>query len=209
MSEEKKAQSRKWVNGYTAAGTVIVVAAVIPGMTSAALVTIEGHMCYQIGKIYRGDSYTMQEALLAARIVGLVAVAAPILAMEALNAIPLAGWAVKGGVAATVIKGLGEAIIAHYEKQERQEAIQMPKSVDGIIDVTATDITPASPPTALPFMTSSSIHESNSSGKFMSGRSLVITAMFMRSLIARCFCKLIYAISPTTMSGFHSKCRSQ
>lgn len=35
-----------------------VIAAVIPGSTSAALVAMEAHMCYQIGKIYRGDNYT-------------------------------------------------------------------------------------------------------------------------------------------------------
>ena len=77
-------------------------------------------MCYQIGKIYRGDDYTMQEAVAAARVVGMVAVAAPLLAMEALNAIPFAGWAVKGGIAGSVIKTLGEAIIAYYEKLGRR-----------------------------------------------------------------------------------------
>ena len=56
----------------------------------------------------------------AARVIGLLAVTAPLLAMEALNAIPFAGWAVKGGIAGGVIKTLGEAIITYYEKQERQ-----------------------------------------------------------------------------------------
>ena len=119
-NDDKKIRARKWVNGYTVAGTSIVIAAVIPGSTSAALAAMEGHMCYQIGKIYRGDNYTMQEAVAAARVIGMVAIAAPLLAMEALNAIPFAGWAVKGGVAGGVIKALGEAIISHYEKLERR-----------------------------------------------------------------------------------------
>jgi uncharacterized protein (DUF697 family) len=117
---DNKSRARKWVNGYAIAGTGVVIAAVIPGSTSAALVAMESHMCYQIGKIYRGDDYTMQEALAAARVIGMVAVAAPLLAMEALNAIPFAGWAVKGGVAGGVIKTLGEAIITYYEKLERR-----------------------------------------------------------------------------------------
>jgi len=117
---DNKTRARRWVNGYAIAGTGVVIAAVIPGSTSAALVAMEGHMCYQIGKIYRGDDYTMQEAVAAARVVGMVAVAAPLLAMEALNAIPFAGWAVKGGIAGSVIKTLGEAIIAYYEKLGRR-----------------------------------------------------------------------------------------
>jgi uncharacterized protein (DUF697 family) len=122
---DNKSRARKWVNGYAIAGTGVVIAAVIPGATSAALVTMEGHMCYQIGKIYRGDDYTMQEAIAAARVVGMVAVAAPLLALEALNAIPLAGWAVKGVIAGGVIKTLGEAIIAYYEKLQRQGSGQI------------------------------------------------------------------------------------
>ena len=77
-------------------------------------------MCYQIGKIYRGEDYTMKEAVAVARIVGLVAIAAPMVALEAANAVHIAGWAVKGTIAGGVIKTLGEAIIARYEKMERE-----------------------------------------------------------------------------------------
>ena len=121
MSEptnDKKSRARKWVNGYTVAGTAVVIAAIIPGTTSTALAAMEAHMCYQIGKIYRGENYTMKEAVAVARIVGLVAIAAPMVALEAMNAIPIAGWAVKGTIAGGVIKTLGEAIIARYEKME-------------------------------------------------------------------------------------------
>ncbi len=118
--EKGKTRARKWVNGYTVAGTAIVIAAIIPGTTSTALAAMEAHMCYQIGLIYRGKDYTMKEAIAVARIVGLVAIAAPMIALEAANAIPIAGWAVKGTIAGGVIKTLGEAIIARYEKMERE-----------------------------------------------------------------------------------------
>src|SRR6204780_250505 len=108
-TDDKKARARKWVNGYTVAGTAVVIAAIIPGTTSTALAAMEAHMCYQIGKIYRGEDYTMKEAVAVARIVGLVAIAAPMVALEAANAVPIAGWAVKGTIAGGVIKTLGEA----------------------------------------------------------------------------------------------------
>lgn len=123
---DKKAKARAWVNGYTAAGTGIVVAAILPGTTSAALMGIEVTMCYQIGKIYRSDKYTMQEAIAAARVVGLVAIAAQMIALEALDFVPGPGWLVKGGVAGGVIKTLGEAVIKHYEKLEQQADASLP-----------------------------------------------------------------------------------
>jgi uncharacterized protein (DUF697 family) len=119
-TDEKKGRARKWVNGYTVAGTAVVIAAIIPGTTSTALAAMEAHMCYAIGKIYKGEDYTMKEAVAVARIVGLVAIAAPMVALEAANAVPIAGWAVKGTIAGGVIKTLGEAIIARYEKMERE-----------------------------------------------------------------------------------------
>jgi len=138
-TDEKKSRARKWVNGYTVAGTAIVIAAIIPGTTSTALAAMEAHMCYAIGKIYKGEDYTMKEAVAVARIVGLVAIAAPMIALEAANAVPIAGRAVKGTIAGGVIKTLGEAIIARYEKMEAE-------GMDGdIIDVPGTPETPAHP----------------------------------------------------------------
>ena len=138
-TDEKKARARKWVNGYTVAGTAVVIAAIIPGTTSTALAAMEAHMCYQIGKIYRGEDYTMKEAVAVARIVGLVAIAAPMVALEAANAVPIAGWAVKGTIAGGVIKTLGEAIIARYEKMEAG-------GTDGeVIDVPGAAEIPAQP----------------------------------------------------------------
>jgi uncharacterized protein (DUF697 family) len=116
-TDEKKARARKWVNGYTVAGTAVVIAAIIPGTTSTALAAMEAHMCYAIGKIYKGEDYTMKEAVAVARIVGLVAIAAPMVALEAANAVPIAGWAVKGTIAGGVGKTAGRAVERHEFKR--------------------------------------------------------------------------------------------
>ena len=114
----KRDRARTWVNGYTVAGAAIVVAAVFPGGSSAALATMEMTMCYQIGKIYRGDDYQWGEAVAAAGVVGLASVVGKLAALEALNLVPFAGWAAKAPIAAGIIKGLGEAIIAFYEQTD-------------------------------------------------------------------------------------------
>ena len=112
----KKEKARKWVNGYAVTGAVVVVAAFFPGSTAAALMVIEAEMCFEIGKIYRGDDFTFTEAVAAAGAVGLVAVAGKIAALEALSLVPFAGWAAKAPIAGGLIKGLGEAVIAYYEE---------------------------------------------------------------------------------------------
>jgi uncharacterized protein (DUF697 family) len=116
--KSKKERARVWVHSYLVIGTGIVIAAVVPGATSAALMAMESHMAYEIGKIYRGNEFTMAEGLRVAAAVGIAAVAGQLAALEALNLIPVAGWAVKGAVAGGVIKALGEAIIYHYEALE-------------------------------------------------------------------------------------------
>ena len=115
MAKSKAERARTWVNSYVVLGTGIVVAAVVPGSTSAALMAMEGHMCFEIGKIYRGDDFTMAEGMRVAAAVGIAAVIGQVAALEALNLVPFAGWAAKGVIAGGIIKGLGEAIIYHFE----------------------------------------------------------------------------------------------
>ena len=75
MSEKsKKERARAWVHSYMAIGIGVVVAAFVPGSTSAALMTMEAHMCYEIGKIYKGQDYTMAEAVRTAAAVGLASI---------------------------------------------------------------------------------------------------------------------------------------
>lgn len=64
-------------------------------------------------------------------------------ALEAANAVPIAGWAVKGTIAGGVIKTLGEAIITRYEKME------MEGTNGAIIDMPLVLESPALAPDAL------------------------------------------------------------
>lgn len=118
----KRERAREWVNNYAITGTGIVVAAIVPGSTSVALMAIEATMCFHIGRIYRGEDFSMKEAGAIAGSVGLAAVAGQIVALEALTLIPWAGWAAKGAIAGGIIKGLGEAIISYYESKDAQSS---------------------------------------------------------------------------------------
>jgi uncharacterized protein (DUF697 family) len=118
----KAERARDWVNGYAVTGTAIVVAAIIPGSTTVVLTGVEATMCYQIGKIYKGDGYPWADAVQAAGLVGLVSIVAKAAALEALNFVPFAGWAAKAAIAGGIIKGLGEAVINHYEDEAAANA---------------------------------------------------------------------------------------
>ena len=115
MAKSKADRARAWVNGYVVIGTGIVVAAVLPGTTAVALIAIEEHMCYEIGKIYRGQDYSLGDAVKQSLAIGITAIAAQVAALEALNLLPGPGWLIKGATAGTAIKALGELIIKHYE----------------------------------------------------------------------------------------------
>jgi uncharacterized protein (DUF697 family) len=119
---EKKERARKWVNGYAATGTAIAVAAIVPGTTTAALCMLEQTMCYQIGKIYKGDDYKLSDAIQVAGLIGFVGLLAKAAALEALNFVPFAGWAAKGAIAGSIIKSMGELVIKHYEDEELSNA---------------------------------------------------------------------------------------
>ena len=118
MAKSNKERARVWVHSYVALGTGIVIAAVVPGTTSIALAAMETHMCYEIGKIYKGVEFSAGDAGAVAAAVGIAAIAGQMAALEALNFVPFAGWAVKGAIAGGIIKALGEAIITHFEALE-------------------------------------------------------------------------------------------
>ncbi len=121
---DNKESARKWVRGYMAAGTTIVVAAVVPGSTSAALSILELTMCYHIGRIYQGETYSWDDARIAMQVIGVAALTAKgaaSVALEALNFAPVYGWVAKAPIAAGVIKALGEAVIAYYESLDAKQ----------------------------------------------------------------------------------------
>lgn len=114
----KRDEAKNWVHGYTTVGMGIVIAAIIPGSTSLALMGLEATMAYHIGKIYK-DLFTMDDALEVAQKVGLAAVLGKIAALEALTLVPFAGWAVKAPIAGAVIELLGHSIIDHFENETK------------------------------------------------------------------------------------------
>ena len=119
-TESKRARSKKWVNGYALTGGGVAAAAIIPGATSAALFTLETTMVLHIGRIYRGQQFSKEDAVAvvgAAGFMGTVGLGSKI-AMEGLNFFPVVGWAIKGGIAGSVIKTLGELIIKYFESIE-------------------------------------------------------------------------------------------
>lgn len=116
---EKRKLARKWVNGYTATGTALVIAVChVPGLATGVCVTIEGVMCYQIGKIYRGTDYSMSDATAAAASIGLASLVGTIAAIEASALLGPVGWPVKGPLTAGLIKALGELVIKYYESMD-------------------------------------------------------------------------------------------
>jgi len=116
----KRELAMNWIHGYTAVGVGIVIAAIVPGSTSVALLGLEATMAFHIGKIYK-DLFTMDDALKVAREVGLAAVIGKVAALEALNFVPFAGWAVKAPIAGVVIELLGHSIIQHFENETETE----------------------------------------------------------------------------------------
>jgi uncharacterized protein (DUF697 family) len=123
MSTSKLERARNWVNGYAATGGGVAAAAIIPGATTAALFTLETTMVIHIGRIYRGEHFSKSDATAvigAAGFAGTIGLGAK-MAMEGLTFFPVVGWLIKGGIAASVIKALGEVIIKYFESIERSE----------------------------------------------------------------------------------------
>ena len=112
----RREKAEKWVNGYTGAGVAaVVVASPIPGAASTILCGIEATMAYQIGKIYKGDGWSMADAKAAAGIIGLASFTGKIAALEAAILLgPLAPFG-KAAIAGGIVKGLGQLVIRHFE----------------------------------------------------------------------------------------------
>jgi len=112
---EIRRKAEKWVNGYTATGAGLVVAtALVPGAGTAVLISIEGVMCYQIGKFYKHD-YTESDGLAAASVIGIASFLGPIAVFEASLVLGPLAFAAKPAIAAGIIKSMGQLVIKHFE----------------------------------------------------------------------------------------------
>jgi len=113
---QKRKRAEEWVNGYTAAGVAaVVVVSPVPGAATPILCGIEATMCWNIGKQYRGDAWTMADAKAVAGLIGLAAFTGQIIALEA--ALLLGPFAPigKAAIAGSIIKGMGKLIVRHFE----------------------------------------------------------------------------------------------
>jgi uncharacterized protein (DUF697 family) len=113
---QKRRRAEGWVNGYTATAiAAVVVVSPVPGAATPILCGIEATMCWNIGKQYRGDGWTMADAKAVAGLIGLAAFAGQIIALEA--AILLGPFAPigKAAIAGSIVKGMGKLIIRHFE----------------------------------------------------------------------------------------------
>lgn len=117
MSYAQKQKARAWVNGNSAAGVAVVVAAApLPGVGTLALITQEVAMAYYIGGIYKAD-FSHGDAKAVAAAVGLGTVAGKLAAFEAASLAGPFAYLLKPPIAAGIIKGLGEAIISYCENK--------------------------------------------------------------------------------------------
>lgn len=112
---QKRAKAEAWVNGYTATGVGMVLAvALVPAAATGILCTIEGIMCYQIGKIYK-HNWSMGEGTATAGVIGLASLAGKIAALEAAILTGPFAFVIKPAIAGGIIKGMGQLVIKHFE----------------------------------------------------------------------------------------------
>lgn len=99
-----------WAAGGGAAWSTVP----IPGMTTVGLVALESMLIYWIGKIY-GEKLEKTEILMIAGGLEIASLGLKVGVLELLNFVPIAGWLLKGTVAAGVIEGIGALVIKHFE----------------------------------------------------------------------------------------------
>jgi uncharacterized protein (DUF697 family) len=110
-----KQEALRWVHRY-AAGGAIFAAAPIPVSTAPLLSALETHMFSMIGGIY-DDSPNAPSMAAAGGTFAALGTGLKVVAAEAVRFVPVVGPLVRGVIAATVIEGLGQAIVAHYERK--------------------------------------------------------------------------------------------
>lgn len=106
-------RSHLWVHAYAAGGAAFA-ALPIPIGTSVGLAAAETYMIYWIGRVY-GEQLSPGDISMVLGGLQLASIGLKTLAMEALNFVPVIGWAVKPVIAASAIEAIGAATIGHFE----------------------------------------------------------------------------------------------
>lgn len=123
-------RAREWVHLFAAGGAAWAIIPV-PMSTTAGLVAAETQMIYWTGRIY-GERLDAGELAVVAGGLGLAGVGLKAIAVEACNAIPVAGWVVKSSIAATTIEGIGALIIRHFEQKYPARTYGERPGLDGL-----------------------------------------------------------------------------
>jgi uncharacterized protein (DUF697 family) len=132
-----KEKAQRLVHRYAAFGTAWAVLP-IPGATSTGLAALEAHMIYWIARYY-GETPSHTDVIMTMSGLELASVALKTVAIEGANLVPVVGWGVKGAIAASVVEGIGAAIIHHFEEKYPGRLL------DG--QAAAAPTTPTTPPT--------------------------------------------------------------
>lgn len=109
-------RAKKWVHYYAVGGATFATVTPIPGATTLGLTVAETHMVYWIARIY-GEELGVKEIALVLGGLELAGLTLKTVAMEACTFIPVAGWLVKGAIAASAIEGIGHIITQHFEEK--------------------------------------------------------------------------------------------
>ena len=106
-------KARSLIHKYALVGTAWACIP-LPGATSAGLCAMETHLIYWVGRIY-GEELSKGDILMIAAGLELASQGLKAVALEGAALVPAIGWGIKGAIAGTVIEGMGEMIIRHFE----------------------------------------------------------------------------------------------
>ncbi len=110
-----KEEALRWVHRY-AAGGAIFAAVPLPVSTAPILAALETHMFAVIGGIY-GDAPTTPLTAAATGTFAALGTGLKHVAAEAIRFVPVVGPLIRCVIAAATIEGIGQAIVAHYERK--------------------------------------------------------------------------------------------
>jgi uncharacterized protein (DUF697 family) len=110
-----KEEALRWVHRYAAGGAVFA-ALPIPFSTSAGLAAMETHMTAFIGSIY-GDPMGGPTTAAAGGTYAIMGQGLKYAAVQAVGFVPVLGSAIRMGIAAAAIEGIGRAVVAHHERK--------------------------------------------------------------------------------------------
>ncbi|MBN2004298.1 MAG: DUF697 domain-containing protein [Anaerolineae bacterium] len=115
--KKARAMAKKWAVG---GGALALLVSPIPGVSQPFLTAIEVKLILDIAKLY-GFKLKFEDILGTLLLLFVLGSVIKWGVMELATAIPIAGWAFKGGVAAAAIYGWGEAAIRYFETQRRKQ----------------------------------------------------------------------------------------